>query len=329
MFTGISSFPLLGMMGKKQIPAEEKDLIPEIITNWDGNKQTYHLKSPYIKEKPVFHTFDHDYFNQHLLPSGEIFHRDDPENSTRGSVLKELVENVVKEIQEGKTTYTDFIVLKDKDFNKKTKSGSIILKYKDEPFILKLFLETPETFTMPYSKGWQSAIFFVMGGGINRFLLGFDRLKNLAVIKKEINASAQWKYRVELPRKWFVLPSKTRWFQVRSKNLAHENSISLPSAYGIIADAISPDKKFTLLNKSNRSFAMELYHFLNGRIDPNIDNFLQEKETGKIILIDTEPFFNLVGVRESEFFGNDYMTWYKNLSLKFLDDLLDGAFKEQ
>jgi hypothetical protein len=294
--------------------------IPEIITNWEGETETYHLKNNYIEETEVFHTFDHQYLKKHLLPTGKIPYRNYPEKNISGELLTELTDHLIKELKEGNTRYTDFIMLKNSDFNPHTLSGGIILKFKKYPFVLKLFLETPQTFSSPFSKGWQPTFIFMMSGGLNRFLLGFNRIKNLEQTKEKINNSPEWAGRVDLPRKWFVIPPSARWFEVRSKNLPHDNFIRLPSAYGIIADAISADKKFTLFNKKNRELTMSLCRFLETSIDPHIDNFLKEKETGKLVIIDTEPFLNLVGIKKPMLFEN-YFSWYTQIAFKCIRDL--------
>ena len=145
-------------------------------------------------------------------------------------------------------------MLKDSDFNSRSVSGLIILKFKEYPFVLKLFIKTPETFVKPLSEGMIPRFFFRMGGGINRHLSGFTRVKNLEEIRKKIEANPEWNELIDTPRKWFWLPKNPRWIEVRSKNIGPSGELKteLPAMYGIVADFIENDKSFSLWNTEDR-----------------------------------------------------------------------------
>ena len=240
-----------------------------------------------------------------------------------GQVLHDLIEKLVVEIKEHKTSFTDFKVLKKRDFNARTCSGLIIVKFKEYPFVVKLFMETPESFVQPFTKGWQPVCFFMMGGGVNRYLTGFTRFRNLEKIRDCILKDPEWAERIDTPRKWFWIPDTCRWFQMRSKNMGSYDQyrINLPCVYAIIADAVSVDKCFTLFNKNHRQTTMRLTQYLGNRIDPHIDNFMPEKDTNKIIIADTELFAVMVGLKKPLNFTN-YKSWYLKLTLKSLQDML-------
>ena len=160
-------------------------LMPELITCWAGeNKVTHHLKDHYLELHPLFSKFDRDYFMSHLLPRGPIPYRIEEGKSVDGATLKKLAESVVKELLQKKTTFTHFTTIKKSNFNERLSSGLIILKYNDYPFVLKLFIKTPETF-IKQREGVVPIFFYRMGGGINRHLSGFTRVKNLEEIKRK------------------------------------------------------------------------------------------------------------------------------------------------
>ena len=47
-------------------------LVPEIITRWVGDKKSYHLCDNHLELYPLFHSFDHTYFMNHLIGDGPI-----------------------------------------------------------------------------------------------------------------------------------------------------------------------------------------------------------------------------------------------------------------
>lgn len=298
-------------------------LMPEIITHWQGSSKTYHLRDYCLEEYPIFHKFDREYFMNHLLPDEPISFRNAPDKHVNGDHLKQLIEELLIELTRKKRKkFKHFKVLKDSDFNERSVSGLIILKFKEYPFVLKLFIKTPETFVKPLSEGMIPRFFFRMGGGINRHLSGFTRVKNLEEIRKKIDADPEWAELIDTPRKWFWLPKNPRWIEVKSKNIgcSGELKAELPAVYGIIADFIENDKSFSLGNPEDREIAIKFAHYLENRVDAHVDNFMVEKSTGIIVLIDTEHFPTMVGLKEQIEYDN-YPTWYYKLSRKCFKDI--------
>lgn len=310
--------------GLARSPFRAQDpLMPEIITSWKGSNETYHLRDYCLEEYPIFHKFERDYFMNHLLPDEAIGFRNHPDKIVLGAHLKELIEGLLKELSCKKKNFKHFKLLKDSDFNSRMVSGLIIFKFKDYPFVLKLFIKTPETFAKPLSEGMIPRFFFRMGGGINRHLSGFTRVKNLEEIRKKKAEDPEWDRLIDTPRKWFWLPKNPQWIEVRSKNIGAscELKIELPAIYGIVADFIENDKSFSLMNPEDREIAIRFAHFQKNRVDAHVDNFMVEKSTGTIVLIDTEHFPTMVGLNE-EFEFDDYATWYCKLSSKCFRDML-------
>ncbi len=309
------------LLGRSPWRAQDP-LKPELTTCWVDDRSTYfHVRDYCLEYHPLFSKFDRTYFMDHLLPDEDITFRIDTTKSVSGAHLKKLAQDVVEEIHQKKKSFTHFICIKKSNFNERTSSGLIILKYKDYPFVLKLFIKTPETF-VKQSEGLNPVFFYRMGGGINRHLSGFTRVKNAEEIQKKIQEEPKWIERLDTPRKWFWLPKNPRWIELRGKNIGPDESptTQLPAVYGIIADAIETKRVFSLRRTEDRKMALECVHYLGNRVDAHVDNFMIEKATGKILLVDTEHFPTMVGLKEP-FHYDDYSSWYKQLINKCVKDI--------
>jgi len=290
-------------------------LMPEIITNWEGEEKTYHFKDSHLEAAPIFMKFDYNHFMNHLLPRESIKYRVDKSKEVSGKILDNLANGLVNELYEHKKVFTNFVVLKDSDFNYKLISGDLVLKYKDYPFIIKLFIETPESFVKPFSKGWQPACFFLVSGGTSRYLSGFSRIKNRDISEQKIKAHPYWsKKNLDFPRKWYGTYKYQTWFTLQSKNIGLENhKIKLPSIYWIIADAIKEDKTRNIREEESPTFALDLSNDLDNGLDPNDGNILIEEKTGDRVIIDTEYFPSMVGLKKRTRFTS-YTHWYCTLT---------------
>lgn len=287
-------------------------MIPNIVTRWLGTKSpTYKLSSSYIEEYPIFKTFNKKFFTAHQLPKKSITYRYNPKQSVQSSEIKKLVEKLIDEVNQGKKVFSDFVTIRKSNFNFKSLSGLLIVKCKRHPFVVKLFIENPETFIKHNSKGFEPIFFFYMAGGINRHLLGFTRVKNLEDVKKRINSHHQWSKRVTLPRKWFILPKKSRWIEITGTNLGTKKTqkIAIPATYCVISDWVNAEKRTSIFNRDNRRTCMKLCNYLEVIVDPHIDNFLIEKGTGKLAIVDTEHFLSVVGMKKRRKFRG-YFSWY-------------------
>lgn len=307
-----------------------KTILPQLTTRWTDDTICYHLQHNNLESASIFDQYDEAYFQKHMLPDAEI-HSRDGSTTTRGSEIKTILEELVHDLQS--TTRHQFrnkhfTVLKRRDYNPKTHSGLMVLKCKDYPYVVKLFMETPKSFVCPFSKGFEPCCFFVMSGGTSRYLLGFSRLKNRETIQKKIAAAPDWCDKISVPRKWFWRPKNTRWLEVSSKYLGTcDRTTVLPSVYAIICDAIDA-QPFQITHKEDRKTAIELSHLLGTCIDSHIDNFLVEESTGKFVIIDTEHFATQVGLRKPiEFDG--YPSWYWQLATKCIGNSYLRTKKER
>lgn len=323
IFACLSIFPSL--MARSSFRKKDKDM-PKITIGWKNSKKTITHTNWAYKEYPIFTSFNKDYFFSHLLPTDII---NDVKNTDQLFNCKELntcIEKLLREIRKHKEDYTDFVVLQDKNFNYKEKCGLLVLQFKNYPFVLKLFMETPKSFIDPYCKGFENQFFFYMSGGMNRHIAGLTRIKNLDLVKNQIDNHPRWKDKVQTPRKWYWLPKKSRWMEIKGYNIAGKEEIStpMPSVYAIVADTIDTKEDAPLLSSLQKSeLIMELCMDLHLFVDPHADNFIikHQKDIDEYYLsiVDTEHFPSIVGLQEEPFFNN-HMEWYLYLGAKYFQD---------
>lgn len=304
---------------------------PILTTQWElESSQKYYLKEWILKKKPIFESFDKEFFYSHILPES-VTYRYHPQKKVTKKELSKKIKHLLKEIDQKKTRFTHFTILKKTDFHRRKKCGIMILKFKDHPFVLKVFIETPKTFASPYSKGFCPFFIHGISGGINRHLLGFTRIKNLNTIQQMITNDPFWSKRITLPRKWFWISKKCKNIKLTGKNFSKKELLEtiIPSTYCIVADMLHLEEKtFSLFNKKSRRTCISLCNFLNMRIDPYVGNFSLEKKTKKIAIIDTEYFPLYIGSEKHKNFSG-YVSEYYSLSEKYIRDMFFKTKKER
>lgn len=304
--------------------------LPTITSHWLDEQTSFTLRDSHLEEYPFFDVFDQDLFTKNLLPKNAITFRNHPEATVDGEILSTLIEKLLTEVMLGKKHFTDFIVLKNDDFNRHKRWGLIIAKFKKYPFVIKLSFETPEGITHPESHGFIPLFFFYMGGGVNRHLTGFTRVSHSHTVKKRLEMDPYWSEHVDVPRKWFWLPQNSRSLEICGTNIGGKNNLrtQIPGIYAVVADAIDAKYTFSLKKKEDRIEALKIANFLELQVDPHIDNFLVERETGKIVIIDTEHFPTVVGYKNIPHYDS-YLSWYTGLISKCSQDMLFRTKKER
>lgn len=303
--------------------------LPEITTFWtddpQGKKST--LQSYYLEEWALFNRYDETLLNNNRLPE-KVSYRYEPTQEVSATTLSATIEACIKEIfkiykKPKVKEFKDFTILKDRNFNYKMHAGLIILKFKNYPFIVKLFIDNPDSFTKPYSKGTETCCFFIMGGGMNRYLAGLTRIPNLYNMQEKVKNDPKWSQKITFPRKWFWTPQNVRYFTVVGKNIGTKptQSQNYPSIYAIICDEIAMDQPLNAFNAKDRKIVKEVAQFFGNTIDPHVYNFFIEKNTGKIAIIDTEHFASIVGLKEPLSFEGNFQ-WYTNLANKGIRNTL-------
>jgi len=301
-------------------------LLPSITVRWAGEKQDsgYTHYDSHIEPYPAFLWTMHD-IELNLLPSTPIRHRINTNNTSNGHELSTLIENLLTEIRDGKKRFTDFKLIQKKNFNSGKRCGLIVLKFKKHPFVLKLFMEQPNSFADPYGKGVEPISFFFMAGGANRHMSGLTRVRNAQYAKQKIDSLTVWHKHIFMPRKWFWLPQENRLLHITGHNIGGKTSMEneIPSVYGIIADYIETDKRITFGHRKRKAIAMRLCNDLNLCIDPHGDNFIfvldEAMKKPKIAIIDTEHFPTIVGLKKRRSFRT-HRHWIAFLVGKYVRD---------
>ena len=291
---------------------------PTITVYDDQNPNLkYTLSDSHIKRFPLFEAYNESYLNSKKLPHEAILFRNHSKKMVLGKQLSSQLENLVAEILAGKTEFTNFKILKKKDFNFKTKCGLIVLKFKDFPFVAKIFIENPKSLARPFSKGLFPMGMFVMGGS-NRHLNGFTRIKNMENIKAKIVNHPVWADKLSVPRKWFWVPQQPRWLHIEARNLGGhaQESTKFPAIYTIVADEIIAEPT-TFARNGIRNLA--ICRDLDFAIDPHYSNFVIEEKTKKLVMYDTEHFPTLIGSYFAKLRqARRYVGWYTHLARNFL-----------
>lgn len=299
--------------------------IPRVQIRWKNNDKVYTSHGYHHARSPIFTVFDEKFFFKHYLPKNTIPPRNKTDNQVKGEELGLLIEKLLEEIQEKKSEFQDFSIIQTKNFNLIKQCGLIILKFKNYPFVVKLFIENPKTFFSAYDKGVESLAFFYMSGGTNRHITGLTRIKTLQKTMKIIKRHKRWsQYRYTFPRKWFWLPANPQWLYIDGFNTEGKAHIStkIPAIYAIVADFIDTTESAPLEKDERKKIIIKLCNDLDTLIDPHANNFVINKEdqTLHIKMIDTEHFPTLVGFKKPKKFRT-YNQWYLQLIEKCIYDM--------
>lgn len=301
----------ISIKAERSIHRPKNNTIPYIMVSQPNDEKKYILMDSHLRHSPL-HAFDETYFFQNIIPEQLTF-RYEPEKSVSSNEVDSLIEKLLEEINNRKKI-SDFIILKKIDFNFVTKTGFLVLKFKNLPFVLKLFIETARSLTHPSNKAFQERGLFIMGGCL-RYFGGFTRVKNADLTRQKIE-NTEWENKVVIPRKWFWLPKNGTWLTMEIHNLSNEvERIKMPSVYAIICDEIYLGNK-----RPSYHDCLLLSTATEYLIDPNLANFLSEKETNKIAVIDTEHFPTMIGAIKRIPTAHDYMSWYAQITKHYVSN---------
>lgn len=292
-------------------PVDPED--PKLLVESSKTGLCYPMIDSQLQEYPFFHCFDEEYFKKHMLPD-TINYRYEPDKSVSGEVLNELIDNFMTELMNKKRKFKDFTILKCTDFNTRKRSGFIVVKFKDYPFVLKLSIETPKTLTDFSTRGVQERAIFCMASSM-RHLAGLTRIRTIEKIKNSLTPDNPWADKLSLPRKWFWMPKEPEYLMITSYNLGgkKEAQTKIPAIYAIICDEV----KFSDHRPSNQE-CIDFCNSLEFILDPHVTNFTYDAITKKITIIDTEYFPILMGIREKFKPSRSYIDWYSRLASRFM-----------
>jgi hypothetical protein len=305
--------------------------IPEVTTFWEGSERHYTCISSHYAQYPIFDVFDENYFSQYTLPD-VITLRSNPVQEVSRTLLEEKISFLITEVRAHKNTFRDFILLQKKNFNRHKCCGLLVLKFKDCPLVLKLFMETPKTFINPYCKGIEPVTFFFMAGGSNRHVAGLTRIKNLKNIQSKIDSLPPEYPIIRTPRKWFWQPQSHCYIEIRGKYIVPDTILTthIPSIYAIIADEIDTKENVILASSEREKIIMRLCKSFNFTIDPHTTNYVLHKESlqkNSISILDTEHFPSMVGSMVEHNFTT-HTDWYIYLVGKYVHDTF-GRLKNE
>lgn len=293
----------------------------QVTVSWVDDSDSHVIASRFVDCSRLSQIFDQVHFYNNLLPCDPIKYRYEPEQSIDGELLLKLVQSAIDSACSKKSD-PEIEVLKDRNFNFDLQTGLLILKLKKYPFVIKIFKETPASFSKPFSKGFEPTFFFIMGGGINRHLLGFTRIPNAQKLTHNLKKSLRWSH-VEIPRKWYYLPENFPWIVIKDANKSVV--ACFPGTYAIIADALPILSTMKMSSKKDREESLALCNCAGFSIDPHIDNFcrlqLASDYQESLGIIDTEHFPTMCGFHATHAYTSQ-MGWYADLSAAALKCLL-------
>jgi len=302
--------------------------IPHIKAYWNEQSPAFHLTDRHIREYPIF-TVNAQACYRYALPDTPITFSTNKTKKVTGMSLKQDLETLVQEIKDGRSVFSRFRTLCKPDFrrHKGNPCGLIILEHKYYPFVVKLYIEQPETFINPFCKGFVPVFFFFMAGGSNRHITGLTRIPNLHRVQQALSAHQLWRNRVKTPRKWFWEPRNARFFQVEGTNIGSNNKPlknKFPHVYAVIADKIDMVECQHLTNKVKNKTIIKLCNDLNLAIDPHENNFIFQidpiTKRPIIVIVDTEHFLTMVGVTGKQQFTG-HADFYLSLIKKCAGDI--------
>ena len=269
---------------------------PTVLAHWEGdNGRSYGLRDSCLEETTYFNLFNKEFFLTNQLPETQIKVRNQIA-PIQSSDLNNLLNQSVQELSiASKKPNSDlFTIYKDIHYDYKNHTGTIILGLKKYPIVVKLYRETPQSLVAIEKKDLKQIGMFLLGGGTHRYLTGFTRIPNATTIQEKCSISKEFSD-VDVPHKWYWQPKNNKWITVHGLNFKDsEKSLitTLPSTYAVITEFIAAESKLA------KDKTLKLARFLSPRADANPDNFVIEKETGKTIVVDTEHFASMIGIRK-------------------------------
>ncbi len=318
------TIPIISVKPSDQAIAES--WYSQSINDFTRNNQEYKLRSPYLRINPIKQGFDSAFFEKFYLPANESIQFRSSIGSVGTEILNNQAQQLVAEVKAGERVFTDFTILKDRDFNYKKLSGLLVVKYKDFPFVLKLAIEHPHTMIDPYSKSIEAKFVFIFGGNI-RHLSNFTRISNLENIKKILMFNPYYLDNIDFPRKWYWKPTDNYNLEItwHASPYKSEEKFNIPAIYAVISDYIDIDETYPQqeLNK----IAMKIATDTEFLIDPHAGNTVVEKGSTKFTMLDTENFRIMTGL-DHTMNSKKYLSWFLEMSTSCLK-IYGGRTKQE
>ena len=301
---------------------------PTITTRWTQGprKKSYTIADSHIEKYPLFTIFNQTHFEKNKIPQGQMSYAANGKTEyVESAILVELCEGLVKEVTAKKRKFTHFKILQKKNFNRRHMCGLLVVKFNDYPFVVKLFIENPESLINYWCKGFEPIFFWNMGNGAGRHVCGLTRIGNQSIIRDRLEHKPFDLATIHIPRKWFWEPKKNNYISIDGTNIGihHEAChTQLPSIYAVIADHIDIHDNTALSHEDKGHISMALCNHLDLIIDPHANNYIFHRDAAHnlhITLIDTEYFPVMVGLKKRKQFESHF-AWYTYLIEKCIQD---------
>lgn len=302
--------------------------MPTLVVSNDTELHSYARTSAYYKKHPIFTVFDKQFFMDHHLPDTGITDTEGLSMLSRAEA-NQILNDIMQALADHKTLLPHGTVIRDTNFNYTTLCGVIMLKLHHYPLIVKIFRETPHSFVLPFSKGFEPATSFLMSGGSNRHIAGLTRIPNRELLLSLIALHPEWHEIVYIPRKWYWTPDPIEWLYIDGYHLDPKKShlhTTIPATYAVIADYITVDGNVALIDfEAQKDLIMKLATICSLHLDPNMKNFIIHTKPGsdalRIAIVDTEDHACMTGLTEPITYTT-HMEWYLALTGKFLKNTL-------
>ena len=272
--------------------------IPSIAIYNEEKKLCTTISDSHLEFYPQF-AFTIDALKKYRMPS-MISYLNNRSRFLTKQYFNTMIETFMKELRSHQKQFSYFTILKSTNFNFHQCCGLLILKCNHHPFIVKLFIERPETYFSPYCKGIESVAFFYMSGGANRHISGMSRLLNLDYVKKKLHTFDTWKHIITFPRKWLWLPEKERYMYLVGTHIGNKKIVTnkIPEVFALIMDEIPCTDTANITKAEKKKVIIDICNDFNSFLHAYYDNFIFKKSNNvpfTITIIDTEHFPTMVG----------------------------------
>lgn len=289
---------------------------PCVTTQWahQSTSEPCTISDAHIEKYPLFGVFNRTHFDAHKFSDNMINYQiNGVWHSVSSHTLSSLCEQLVTEVMAKKRHFTHFTILQKKNFSRRHLCGLLVVKFKDYPFVVKLFVENPESLTNYWCKGFEPIFFWNMGKGAGRHVCGLTRIQNRQTVLEQLAQTPFARADIHIPRKWFWEPQHNNYIKITGTHIGPSQetcTTELPGIYAIIADYIHIKDNSKLTRQEKNDLAIALCNHLDFIIDPHANNYIftvdQVRNRLQITLIDTEYFPMMVGLKEKRKFSSHF-----------------------
>jgi len=282
------------------------------ITIYDDMSNVYHTAS-YMFDHRLTRTITNNIESLYMSFPDHITHRYDPHTWSDTQEINRTLHRMYAAISQGMYDDIDTLAerIKDHEFDYVSGTGMLIVRLRDHPFVVKLFIASHDTLVRPYS--WESFFFMRMNGGISRHIAGLTRLTTNQSLQQFFKQHRTSYPDVTVPRIWSWIPSDTSKLTVQLEEHGATYHASLPSVYAFVYDHI----RYTENAHAPQSLVFDMFQDTDNMFDPHQGNCVIDTQTHEHVILDTEHFPTIVGF-EKPLYTRSYPYWYVTMALQCL-----------